>query len=158
MSSKATKGKKQSKEFANQKLSSAMTQSNLKFVMDKPMLIINMLNKVGQAYVDLHNYYINKNKLGEDIIVSYKDHHFLVGDDFFFISFSDLYDLFNLDTLDVSLMHSFVIVSLQKLPSSLYSIYMFYVSIKFGIFCVGTCNNKLFIKWERSLLHNLTRK
>jgi hypothetical protein len=158
MSSKATKGKKQSKELANQKLSSAMTQSNLKFVMDKPMLIINMLNKVGQAYVDLHNYYINKNKLGEDIIVSYKDHHFLVGDDFFFISFSDLYDLFNLDTLDVSLMHSFVIVSLQKLPSSLYSIYMFYVSIKFGIFCVGTCNNKLFIKWEMSVQRILTRK
>jgi hypothetical protein len=33
----------------------------------------------------------------------YKDHHFLVGDDFFLISFSDLYDLFNLDALDVSL-------------------------------------------------------
>jgi hypothetical protein len=42
--------------------------------------------------------------MDEDIIVRFKDRHFLVGDDIFVISFSDLYDLFNLDALDISLM------------------------------------------------------
>jgi hypothetical protein len=79
--------------------------------------------------------------------VSYKDCHFLVGDDIFLISFSDLYDLFKLNVLDISnaLLH---IVSPQKLDSSIYSIYVLYVSNKFGILRVGTCNNKHFIKWK----------
>jgi hypothetical protein len=42
--------------------------------------------------------------------VSYKDCHFLVGDNVFLISWSDLYDLFNLDALDISLMHCFVLL------------------------------------------------
>jgi hypothetical protein len=78
-------------------------QANPKFIMGKTMLTIDALHKAGQPYVELHNYYINNYKLGQDIIMLYKDHHFLVGDDFFLISFSDLYDLFNLDALDVSL-------------------------------------------------------
>jgi hypothetical protein len=86
-----------------------MMQSNKMFVMGKPMLTVNALDKPGQACVDLHNYYINNYKLGQDIIVTYKDHHFLVGDDIFLISFSDLYDLFNLDALDVSLMRCFAL-------------------------------------------------
>jgi hypothetical protein len=94
---------------ANPKLLPAMTQSNPKFVMGKLMLTINALHKAGQPCVDLHNYYINNYKSGQDIIVSYKDSHFLVGDDVFLISFSDLYDLFNLDALDVSLMHCFTL-------------------------------------------------
>jgi hypothetical protein len=55
----------------------------------------------------LHNCDINNYKSGQDIIVSYKDRHFLVGDDFFLISFSDLYDLLNLDV--VSLMRCFTL-------------------------------------------------
>jgi hypothetical protein len=121
MSSKGTKGKKSLKELvanpklpstmtqANPTLSSTMTQANLKFVMDKPMLTINTLHKVGQPCVELHNNYINNYKSGQDIIVSYKDRRFLLGDGFFLISFSDLYDLFSLDTLDVSLMCCFAL-------------------------------------------------
>jgi hypothetical protein len=101
MSSNGTKGKKPLKEsVANPKLPSAMTQANLKFVMGKPMLTVEALHKAGHPCVKLHNYYINNYKSGQDIIVSYKDHHFLVSDGFFLISFSDLYDIFNLDTLD----------------------------------------------------------
>jgi hypothetical protein len=94
---------------------------------------------------------------GLDIMVQFKDHHFLVGNNVFIISFTDLYDLFNLDTLDISLM-LLRIVSPQNLASSIYSIYLLYVPNKFGILCVGTCNNKLFIKRVRILLHILTRK
>jgi hypothetical protein len=82
-------------------------QANSKFVMGRPMLTVDTLHKAGKHCVELHNYYINNYKLGQNIIVSYKDHHFLVGDDIFLISWSDLYDLFNIDVLDVSLMHCF---------------------------------------------------
>jgi hypothetical protein len=109
MSSKTTKDKQQLKESANSKLSPAMMQANLKFIIGKPMLIVDALHKVGQPCVVLHNYYINNYKSGQDILVSYKNRHFLVGDDFFLISFSNLYDLFNLETLDVSLMHCFAL-------------------------------------------------
>jgi hypothetical protein len=110
MSSKGTKGKKPLKEsVANPKLPSAMTQANLKFVMGKLMLTIDTFHKVGQPCVELHNYYINNYKSGHDIIVSYKDYHFLVSDDFFLVSFSILYDLFNLDALDISLMRCFIL-------------------------------------------------
>jgi hypothetical protein len=77
--------------------------------MGKPMLAVNTLHKIGQPCAELHNYYINNYKSGQDIIVSYKDHHFLVGGGFFLISFSNLYDLFNLNMLDVSLMRCFAL-------------------------------------------------
>jgi hypothetical protein len=110
MSSKGTKGKKSLKELvANPKLTSAMMQANPKFVMGKPMLTVDVLHKTSQPCVEFHNYYMNNYKSGQDIIVSYKDHHFLVGDDLFLTSFSDLYDLFNLTALDVSLMRCFVL-------------------------------------------------
>jgi hypothetical protein len=80
-----------------------MTHANPKFVLGKPMLTVNTLHKASQSCVELHNYYMNNYKSGQDIVVSCKDRHFLVGDDFFLISFSDLYNLFNLDALDVSL-------------------------------------------------------
>jgi hypothetical protein len=110
MSSKETKGKKPLKDsVANPKLPLAMTQANPKFVMGKPMLTIDTLHKAGQPCVELQNYYINNYKSGQDIIVSYKDRRFLVGDGFFLISFSDLYDLFNLNVLHVSLMPCFAL-------------------------------------------------
>jgi hypothetical protein len=86
-----------------------MTYANMKFVMGKPMLTVDELCKAGQPCVDLHNYYIINYKTGQDIIVSYKDDYFLVGDDVFIITFSDLYYLFNLNALDISLMRCFVL-------------------------------------------------
>jgi hypothetical protein len=86
-----------------------MTQANPKFVLGKLMLTVDTLQKVGQLCVELHNYYMNNYMSGQDIMMSYKDGHFLVGDDFFLISFFDLYDLFNLNALDVSLMRCFAL-------------------------------------------------
>jgi hypothetical protein len=94
---------------ANLKLSTAMMQANSKFVMGRPMLTMDVLHKAGKPCVEVHNYYINNYKLSQVIIVSYKDRHFLVGDNIFLISWSDLYDLFNLDALDVSLMRCFTL-------------------------------------------------
>jgi hypothetical protein len=73
------------------------------------MLTVNALKQVGKSCVELHNYYINNYKKCQDIIVSFKEEHFLVGNDTFLISWSDLYDLFNLNVLDISLMRYFAL-------------------------------------------------
>jgi hypothetical protein len=87
MPSKATKGKKPVKESeANPKLPTAITQANPKFVMGKSMLTVDTLKQVGKSCVELHNYYINNYKKCQDIIASYKEEHFLVGNDIFLIS------------------------------------------------------------------------
>jgi hypothetical protein len=110
MSSKATKGKKLVKESeAYTKLSTGMMYGNPKFKLGKLMLTVDALRQAGKSCVDLHNYYINNYKNHQDIIVSFKEHHFLVGNNNFLISWSDLYDLFNLDTLDISLMRCFAL-------------------------------------------------
>jgi hypothetical protein len=103
MSPKATKDKQPFKQ------TSAIMQANLKFVMGQPMLTADELGKAGQACIYLHNYYIQNYESSLDILVSYKDHHFLVGDELFIVTFSDLYDFFNLTTLDFSLMHCFTL-------------------------------------------------
>jgi hypothetical protein len=77
--------------------------------MGQPILTIDELGKAGQACSDLHNYYIQNYESSLDILGLYKDHHFLVGDDNFMITFSDLYDLLNLDVLDISLMRCFTL-------------------------------------------------
>jgi hypothetical protein len=86
-----------------------MTSANQKFEKGKWMLNANELCKAGRFCVELHNYYIlNWNKI-DVIVVKYRQSHFLIDDGTFIISLSDLYDLFNLDTLDVSLMRCFAL-------------------------------------------------
>jgi hypothetical protein len=110
MSSKETMGKKPLKETeANPKLSIAMTHANPKFQMGKPMLTVGTLKEAGKSCVVLHDYYINNYKKRQHIIGGLKEKHFLVGEGIVLISWSDLYDLFTLDTLDISLMHCFTL-------------------------------------------------
>jgi hypothetical protein len=110
MSSKETKGKKPLKESeANPKLPTAMTHANPKFQMEKPMLTVDTLKEAGKSCVVLHDYYINNYKKHQHIIGGFKDKHFLVGEVIFLISWSDLYDLFTLDALDISLMRCFAL-------------------------------------------------
>jgi hypothetical protein len=71
-----------------------MTHINSKYVKGKVMLRSRELHEVGQYCIELHNYYINNYKTSNNIVVKYKHHHFLLTDNIFIISFSDLYDLF----------------------------------------------------------------
>jgi hypothetical protein len=110
MSLKETKGKKpQKKSEANPKLLIAMTHANPKFQMGKLMLTIDTLKEAGKSCVILHNYYINNYKKCQHIIGGFKEKHFLVGEVIFLIPWSDLYDLFTLDTLDMYLMCCFAL-------------------------------------------------
>jgi hypothetical protein len=59
--------------------------------------------------VELHNYYILNWKKIDVIVVKYRRGYFLMDEGVFIISLSDLCDLFNLDMLDVSLMHCFTL-------------------------------------------------
>jgi hypothetical protein len=59
--------------------------------------------------IDTSSHAMVKVDMVHDIIVSYKDRHFLVGNNFFLISYSNLYDLFTLDSLDFSLMRCFTL-------------------------------------------------
>jgi hypothetical protein len=90
-------------------MQTSMMNANPKYVRGQPMLTIEQLHEAGQYCVELHNYYIQNYKTGQEIIVQFKDRHFLVGDDIFVITFFDLYNLFNLDVLDISLMRCFVL-------------------------------------------------
>jgi hypothetical protein len=90
-------------------ISTAMTSANLKFEKGKRMLNANELCKAGQFCVELHNYYILNWKKIDVIVVKYRQSHFFTDDGVFLTSLSDLYDLFNLDALDVSLMRCFAL-------------------------------------------------
>jgi hypothetical protein len=86
-----------------------MRHANLKYVRGQPMLTTNLLRQAGQYCVELYNYYIQNCKMDQDIIVQFKGRQFLMDDDIFVITFSNLYDLFNLDALDISLMRYFTL-------------------------------------------------
>jgi hypothetical protein len=73
------------------------------------MLTVSTLKEAGKSCVVLHNYYINNDKKHQHIIGGFKEKHFLVGEGIFLISWSDLYDLFTPDTLDISLMRCFAL-------------------------------------------------
>jgi predicted PolB exonuclease-like 3'-5' exonuclease len=90
-------------------ISTAMTSANSKFEKEKQMLNANELCKAGRFCVELHNYYILNWKKIDVIVVKYRHSHFLMDDGLFIISLSDLYNLFNLDALDVSLMRCFAL-------------------------------------------------
>jgi hypothetical protein len=110
MSSKKTKGKKPLKESkANPKLMIALTHANAKFQMGKPMLTIDTLKEVDKSCAVLHNYYINNYKNHQHIIGGFKEKHFLMGEGIFLISWSDLYDLYTLNVLDISVMRCFAL-------------------------------------------------
>jgi hypothetical protein len=110
MSSKETKGKKLLKESeANPKLLTAMTHANPKFQMEKPMLTVNTLKEASKSCVVLHNYYIDNYKKCQHIIGGFKEKHSLVGEGIFLISWSNLYNIYTLDALDISLMCCFTL-------------------------------------------------
>jgi hypothetical protein len=73
------------------------------------MLNANELCKVDRFCVELNNYYILNWKKIDVIVVKYMQSHFLMDDGVFIISLSNLYDQFDFDALDVSLMRCFTL-------------------------------------------------
>jgi hypothetical protein len=108
-SSKAKQPLQQSSKGKLKLISTAMTSAHPKFQKENRMLNANELCKADRFCVELHNYYILNWKKVDVIVVKYRQSHFLMDNCVFIISLSNLYDLFNLDALDVSLMHCFAL-------------------------------------------------
>jgi hypothetical protein len=90
-------------------VSTIWTQANAKYKPGEPLLSEEDLKAAGPSYQQLHNHYILESANGvENIGVKFHAINFetaLVEN--FYIGFKDLYDLFNLDALDVSLLRCF---------------------------------------------------
>jgi hypothetical protein len=87
-----------------------MTHANPKYQMGKPMLTVDTLKEADKSCVVLPDYNINNyKKKRQHIIGGFKEKHFLVGEGIFLILWPDLYDLFTLDVLDISLMCCFAL-------------------------------------------------
>jgi hypothetical protein len=109
---KLSKAKQPLQQLSKGKLkliSTAMTSAHPNFEKKRWMLNANELCKASQFCVEFHNYYILNWKNIDVIVVKYEQSHFLTDDGVFIISLSDLYDMFNIDALDVSLMRCFTL-------------------------------------------------
>ena len=106
---KEAAGRKQPKKKG---AASPWTQENPKYSYGRPLLTAAELENAGPATTSLHNYYMQlcKEKM-KYIVASYKRVHFLreAEEECYLLCFNDLYDLFNLDALDVSLLRSFTL-------------------------------------------------
>ncbi|CAN6356066.1 unnamed protein product [Urochloa humidicola] len=108
-SSNDAAGKKPCKK---KRASSPWTQPNPCYKYGQPMMTVDELNTAGPATIALHNYYLKATvEKKKDIVVEYKRGHLQRSSDkeCFLVSFNDLYDLFNVDALDVSLMRCFTL-------------------------------------------------
>ncbi|PUZ60315.1 hypothetical protein GQ55_4G113900 [Panicum hallii var. hallii] len=93
------------------------TSENPKYRVGKALLSSSELQRAGQYCMDLHNYYIHNADKLQDIIVAFKERHFLQlegTEGIFIVAFSDLFDLFNLDALDLSLVRYFALHMQQE--------------------------------------------
>ncbi|RLN24014.1 hypothetical protein C2845_PM07G11800 [Panicum miliaceum] len=92
-------------------VSSPWTQPNAKFKFGEPMLTEAALESAGPSCVTLHKYYTPAcgEKKKSDIVVLFKHCHFLrsLDKECLLVSLADLYDLFNLDAVDTSLLRCF---------------------------------------------------
>ncbi|RLM79854.1 hypothetical protein C2845_PM12G10760 [Panicum miliaceum] len=96
------------KEKTEGTAASVWTKDNPKYKPGEPMLSEEDLNVVRPSSLTLHNHYMVQSACGvENIFVSYQECHFGSDTDTFPVQFCDLYDLFNLDALDISLLRCF---------------------------------------------------
>ncbi|RLM55955.1 hypothetical protein C2845_PM10G10730 [Panicum miliaceum] len=88
-------------------VASIWTQANTKYKLGEPMLSEEDLKATGPSCVGLHNHYMLESANGVDnICASYQAYHFGSTVDILY-ALSDLYDLFHLDALDISLLRCF---------------------------------------------------
>ncbi|PVH64317.1 hypothetical protein PAHAL_2G236100 [Panicum hallii] len=100
-----------------QPVTRAYTSENPKYRVGKSLLSVPELRAAGQYCVELHNYYMSKVNQAEEIMVSYEERHFLQLEgsrNIFIVAWSDLFDLFNLDALDLSLIRCFALHMQQE--------------------------------------------
>jgi len=90
-------------------ITSIWTKENSKYKNGEPMLSEEDLNVAGHFFCQaLHKHYMVLSAQGEESIgVAYHEYHFESQPDDFIVGFNDLYDLFKLEALDISLPRCF---------------------------------------------------
>ncbi|TVU19977.1 hypothetical protein EJB05_36162, partial [Eragrostis curvula] len=116
----AQRGKKSSpkkKACPPNKIADTWIKDNPKYKSGKPLLTAEELRNAGKACIELHNYYLQRlrDKKTHSIVLKYNEQHFLSSTSYFVVSFSDMYDLFNLDALDVSLLRCFTLHLMKEM-------------------------------------------
>ena len=84
---------------------SAWTYAHSKFIIGKPMMTTEELGSAGVNTMGLPNHYITHamDKGNPSIVGEFKAQDLHSGPSYFSVTWSNLYDLFNLDALDISL-------------------------------------------------------
>ncbi|CAO2152651.1 unnamed protein product [Urochloa humidicola] len=104
---------KAAKKQQNKTGGTIWTRPNPKFKYGFPMLTDADLKSAGTATSALHGYYLQNSKVRKKsgIVVKFKNIHLLRSNDTecFPVGFNDLYDLFNIEALDVSLLRCFTL-------------------------------------------------
>ncbi|XP_025816117.1 uncharacterized protein LOC112893154 [Panicum hallii] len=104
-------------ERIKQPVTRAYTSENPKYRVGKALLSVSELRAAGPYCMDLHKYYMQNVNQAEEIMVSYEERHFLQlegNSNIFIVAWSDLFDLFNLDALDLSLIRCFALHMQQE--------------------------------------------
>ena len=81
-------------------------KDNPRYKLGEPVLPTDELDKAGKSCQLLYKFYMSKvNSSQDSITIKYMTKHFVsASDGYFLITFGDLYDLFDLHALDVSLL------------------------------------------------------
>ncbi|TVU39753.1 hypothetical protein EJB05_13192, partial [Eragrostis curvula] len=99
------------------KIADVWIKDHPKYKPGKALLSADELRNAGAACIQLHNYYTQRvrDRKPKSIVLKYNQHHFLSTQSYFLVSFGDMYGLFNLDTLDVSLLRCFTLHLMKEM-------------------------------------------
>lgn len=105
---KSDQGSLKSTEKKPASTGSEWTQANKYYMLGKPLMTDAELKKAGPYAQKLHRWYMSScEHRKREVYVSFKAEHFQSDDAIFPIDFADLYDLYNIDALDCSIMRVF---------------------------------------------------
>ncbi|KAL6840830.1 hypothetical protein ACP4OV_029356 [Aristida adscensionis] len=91
-------------------VSNAWTLSHPKYIHGSPFLTYDEIRELGGQARALHNYYMKACKEKKNSITLYvKPKHFMKGEDYIPVNFSDLYDLYHHTGLDISILRVFTL-------------------------------------------------
>ncbi|TVU41471.1 hypothetical protein EJB05_14992, partial [Eragrostis curvula] len=100
--------------------SSVWTQPNSKFKYGQALLSTTELEKAGPYCTSLHTYYMNgcKEKKKQFVVFIRPNHLHRRDEAPFIVDYADLYDLFNIDALDVSIARVFTLYMQQEIKKN----------------------------------------
>ncbi|TVU00972.1 hypothetical protein EJB05_53584, partial [Eragrostis curvula] len=111
---------------AKKVIPAGLTAANPNYICGEPLLQPYLLDVAGLATSTLHNHYMNLSmaKKKKGLVAAFKRQHFLRSADseFFYVGFSDVYELFNFDALDVSILRCYTLSMIKEARAKSFSV------------------------------------